>query len=188
MTTVFLALLVIGLVLGVFAMLYGTEKQATHQGKAPHERRSEHDPAAEPSPLFNMASIAAFAFGAGLTGYLLTRGTTFTPLLVMTLSVSAGLAAFILQALLIARWAIPSARADQMDERYLLQGTLGIVTSAIPADGEGTMRYALDGKEYTLPARNFEPGAMDAGTEVVIERIENGIAYVELWAQVEQRL
>jgi hypothetical protein len=29
---------------------------------------------------------------------------------------------------------------------------------------------------------------MRAGTEVVIERIENGVAFVEEWEQVEKRL
>ena len=64
-----------GLVLGVFAMLYGTERQV-HSRIAPHERQSEHDPASEPSPLFNLASIAAFTFGFGLTAYLITSHTS----------------------------------------------------------------------------------------------------------------
>ncbi len=188
MTTTFLALLVVGLVLGVFAMLYGTEKSESHKGLAPHERRSEHDPAVEPSALFNPASVAALLFVAGLVGYLMVNQTSMPRGAVVAIAVSSGLLAFTLQSLLIARWAIPSARADQMDERYLLQGTLGVITEDINDSDMGFVRYAIDGMEYTLPARNFESGDMAAGTDVVIERIENGVAYVELWAQVEQRL
>jgi hypothetical protein len=187
-STAFLVLLVAGIVLGVFAMLYGTERAATSKGDVPHRRKSEHDPAVEPSPAFNLASIAALAFATGLSGYLLLRYTALSTGVVASIAVTIGAAAFGLQALMIARWAIPSARADQMDERYLLQGTLGIVTQAIPDGGEGAIRYALEGREFLVPARNFEPGAMPAGTEVVIERVEHGVAFVELWAHVEQRL
>jgi hypothetical protein len=186
-SSVFLALLVVGLVLGVFAMLYGTERR-TVRGGAPHERHSEHDVAAEPSPVMNLSSIAAFIFSMGLAGYLLQRNSALATGAVLAIATTVGLIAFALQSLLIARWAIPSARADHMDERYLLQGTIGTVTHDIPAEGEGAIRYVLEGSEFALPARNFEAGAIRAGTDIVIERIENGVAYVELWAQVEQRL
>ena len=169
-------------------MLYGTERTPAPKLDVPHQRNSEHDPAAEPSPILNLASIAALLFGAGLSGYLLQRYSTLSAAMVGTLALAIGLAAFALQAALIARWAIPGARSDVVDERYLLQGTLGIVTRDIPEDGEGAIRYALEGREYSVAARNFEPGAMPAGTEVVIERVENGVAFVELWAHVEQRL
>ena len=188
MSTVFLTLLVVGIVLGVFAMLYGTERPAVPKNDVPHHRHSEHDPNIEPSPAFNLASIAALVFATGLSGYLLVRNTSLSAGLIAAIALTIGAAAFGLQALMIARWAIPSARADQMDERYLLQGTLGIVTSEIPDGGEGAIRYALEGREFSVAACNFEPGAMPAGTEVVIERVENGVAFVELWAHVEQRL
>lgn len=187
MTIVSLAFLLTGLVLGVFAMLYGTERQVQH-AVAPHERQSEHNPAAEPSALLNRASVAAFAFGFGLTGYLLDRYTDWSwgPALLLALVV--GGATFALQALLIARWAIPGAREDQVDERYLLQGTLGRVTRAAPAGGAGVMTYALDGREYALPVRELNGGALAEGVEVVMDRVEQGCAYAELWAAVEQRL
>ena len=187
MSSTYLVFLVVGLIIGVFAMLYGTERRVESK-EAPHERRSEHDPAVEPSPLFNSASIAALLFAAGLSGYLFTRYSSLPARTVALVAIGAGIAAFALQSVLIARWAIPGARADQMDERYLLQGTLGLVTKDIPDTGDGQIRYALEGREYLLPARNFETGGLASGTEVVIERIEGGVAYVEVWTQVEQRL
>jgi membrane protein implicated in regulation of membrane protease activity len=187
-STFFLVLLVVGIVLGVFAMLYGTERAAAPKNDVPHRRHSEHDPTVEPSPAFNLSSIAALVFATGLSGYLLLRYTSLSTGLTAAIAFTIGAAAFGLQALMIARWAIPSARADQMDERYLLQGTLGVVTQDIPDGGEGAIRYLLEGRDFAVPARNFEPGAMPAGTEVVIERVEHGVAFVELWANVEQRL
>jgi hypothetical protein len=39
-----------------------------------------------------------------------------------------------------------------------------------------------------MPARAIDDQLVRAGTEVVIERIENGVAFVEEWAAVEKRL
>lgn len=182
-----LVILLLGLVLGVFAMLHGTERRV-RPVVAPHERRTEHDPAAEPSPLFNLASIAAFSVGAGLTSYLAARYTPLPLAAEIALALVAGALAMAMQSLLIARWAIPGARAEQVDHRYLLQGTIGQVTRAVPVRGEGAMRYELDARSYDLPARSIDGDALAAGGDVVIDRVENGVAYVESWAVVEQRL
>ena len=39
-----------------------------------------------------------------------------------------------------------------------------------------------------MPARTIDDQAIAAGTEVVIERIEDGVAYVEQWALDSQRV
>jgi hypothetical protein len=179
--------LVAGLVLGVFTMLYGTERRV-QPVVAPHERRSEHDPAAEPSPFFNRASVAAFAFCFGLTAYLLTRYSAWSVPLQVIVAGAAGGLGMTLQSVLLARWAIPGARADAPDARYLLQGTLGRITQEVAPDGTGAMRYTLEGKEYDLPARSMDGRALAPGSDVVIDRVEDGVAYVESWAVVEQRL
>ena len=187
MLPVSLLFLLSGLVLGVFAMLYGTERHV-HPVIAPHKRQNQHDPASEPSPLFNLASIAAFTFGFGLTAYLITQHTSLPITAQIVIAGVAGGLAMTLQSVLIARWAIPGARAEQVDERYLLQGTIGRTTSALPADGGGDMVYVLDGKSYTLPARSMDATSVSDNTEVVIDRVEDGVAYVELWTHVESRL
>lgn len=170
-------------------MLLGTEKLPSNvKLPAPHERTSEHVPDAEPSALFNWASVAAFAFAFGLAGYLFTRFTEWGALARVVAAIVSGAAAMTVQSLLIARWAIPSARADQVDERYLLQGTIGRITRDVPAEGQGEMQYALDGVTYTLPAREIAGMSVAADVEVVLDRVEAGVAYVEPWAQVEQRL
>lgn len=176
-----------GLVLGVIAMLHGTERVVAPKG-VPHERRSEHDPDAEPSPVANRSTVAAAAFGFGLTGYLVDRATDWSAPAVLGVALLAGGAAFALQSLLIARWAIPSARADAVDERFLLQGTLARVTRRAPAGGTGELVYALEGHEYVLPVQAMDGTALAEGVEVVIDRVEGGVAFAELWAAVEQRL
>ncbi|MEO7998526.1 MAG: hypothetical protein ABI852_13835 [Gemmatimonadaceae bacterium] len=189
MNALFLTVLLLGLIAGVRAMLLGTEHLPRGvQLPAPHERTSEHVTDAEPSALFNWASAAAFAFAFGLAGYLLTRFTEWSALMCVIAAVVAGGAAITVQSLLIARWAIPSARADQVDERYLLQGTIGRITREVPADGEGELQYTLDNTTYTLPARELAGASLATDVEVVLDRVEAGVAYVEPWTQVEQRL
>ena len=189
MIPVSLAVLTVGLILGVFAMLYGTERRTSSVAAVkPHERTSEHDPAAEPSPLLNMASLGAFSVGFGLAGYTVARNTSWPIALQVVLAAVAGGVALALQSLLIARWAIPGARADQLDERYLLQGTLARVIREVPAGGEGMVHYELDGHACDLPARDLEGAAIDVDTDVVIDRVEQGVAIVERWSLVEQRL
>jgi len=186
-TSVGLFVFLAGLVLGVFAMLYGTQRRV-RPALAPHERTSEHDPAAEPSPLFNIASLAAFTVGCGLTAYLVARHADLPLAAEIVLALVAGGLTLALQSLLIARWAIPSARAEHVDSRYLLQGTIGRVLRDVTAHGAGVMSYTLDGRTYELPVKAMAGGTMTAGTEVVIDRVEDGVAYVESWAIVEQRL
>ncbi len=189
MTVASLAVLIVGLVMGVFAMLYGTERRVQHaRAIKPHERTSEHDPAAEPSPFFNLATIAAFSVGFGLTGYFLARYSAWPAAAQVGVAALAGGAALAVQSVLIARWAIPGARADHVDERYLLQGTLARITSDVPRDGVGMLRYALDNREFDLPARMLDGEPAAAGTDVVIDRVEAGVGYVELWSRVEARL
>lgn len=189
MNALFLTVLLLGLIAGVRAMLLGTEHLPRGvQLPAPHERTTEHVTDAEPSALFNWASAAAFAFAFGLAGYLFTRFSTWgVPARVIAASVVGG-AAITLQSLLIARWAIPSARADHTDERYLLQGTIGRISREVPRDGEGELQYTLDNITYALPARELMGASLAQDVEVVMDRVEGGVAYVESWAQVEQRL
>lgn len=189
MNVLFLTLLLAGLIAGVRAMLLGTE-HLPHGVvlPAPHERTSDHVPAAEPSALFNWASLAAFAFGFGLTGYLFTRFTALNAVALLAVATAIGAAAMTVQSLLIARWAIPAARADQVDERYLLQGTIARIIEAVPARGEGELQYTHDDITYALPAREVSGWALALDVEVVLDRVEGGVAYVESWAQVERRL
>jgi hypothetical protein len=182
-----LVFFVVGLLLGVTAMLHGTER-AVVRTDVPHERRSEHDPAAEPSPIANRSTVAAFAFAFGLAGYLVDRQSGWPWWGVMLIALGVGGAAFALQSLLIARWAIPSARADDTDPRYLLQGTLAKVTREAATGDAGELVYVLDGHECTLPVRSLDGTALAAGADVVIDRVDDGVAYAELWAAVEQRL
>lgn len=192
LSSLFLASLISGLLLGVYSMLNGVERQPTKQ---------RADPARASTPLFSVPpappqaqlqisppTVAASAFMFGLVGYLLLRYTTFGPGVTIVLAaVAAGLGLAGMLAL-VTRWAIPGAAAESIDARYLLQGTPARVTRSISPSQDGEVDYAVDGVRYATTARSFDGSSLPVGAEVAIDRIEDGVAYVEDWELVEQRL
>ena len=69
-----------------------------------------------------------------------------------------------------------------------MQGTVATVTHAISATKPGEISYSFRGQPTLIAARSVSGEPVAAGTEVVIDRIGDGIADVELWSVVEQRL
>ncbi len=187
MSLVYVAAFVAGLVLGVYVMLFGVERAPQPTGRAPHEETGAHDPRTEPPTLLNRQTVAAFAAAFGGAGYAALRAG-WSEALAAVVAVAAGLGSAALATVLLAKWALPSARKDVVDARYLMQGQPATVTRAIPAGGEGEIVYEVDGRQWTLPARGWDDSPVAAGEDVAIDRVENGVAYVEQWAQVEARL
>jgi membrane protein implicated in regulation of membrane protease activity len=130
----------------------------------------------------------AFLLMFGISGYLLTRHGTLSG------AAGAGVAALLgaLWAALVFRVAIAMARVtpdhDPDDPRYKFQGTVAVVTSAIPVGGEGTISFDIGDEHRTTRARSIDDAPIDDGVEVCIERIDEGVAFVERWALVEARL
>jgi hypothetical protein len=89
---------------------------------------------------------------------------------------------------------IPSTDPDD-DPRYRFQGHVARVIEPIGghAGGEGRIAFSFGGRRYELRAR-WVPGDWEAQSlgrvesEVVIERVEDDVAFVEPWQVVEQRL
>jgi len=177
-----------GLLLSVYVMLHGVERGPAPSVRAPHEATGAHDPRTEPRPLVNRQNVAAFLTLFGAAGYLLLRRSPLGAPAVLALAALAGAVGFVLSGMLLNAWALPSARREVVDDRYLMQGHPATVTQAIPAGGEGEIAYEVDGQRWTVAARSWDEGAIERGAEVAIERVEGGVAFVEQWAQVEARL
>lgn len=183
LSAVFLASLLAGLLLAVRAMLVGVERPR---------------PGGEMKPGISVPAVAAFATAFGLVGYALLRYAAVAPVVAVGTAVVAGGLATAGAIVLVAKWAVsPPAEDDDHhhhhgpDERYELQGTPGTVTRAIgPGEaGDGEIVYEGEGgARIAVPARSFDGTALDAGADVAIDRIEDGVAYVEAWAVVEKRL
>ena len=188
MSVAFALCFIAGVVLSVFVMLHGVERGRAPAPGAPHEQTGARDPSTEPRPFVNRQSVAALLTLFGGAGYLLLRFSALSPALVVVAAAAAGVAGFVASGLLLKGWALPSARREVVDDRYLMQGHPATVTRSIPANGEGEIAYEADGRRWTVAARSWDGAPIDAAADVAIERVEGGVAYVEQWAQVEARL
>ena len=161
--------------LAVFSMLHGVEHARRNRSRAP-------------SPFFNLPTLAAFATGFGATGYLLASRTRLPAWLVLLLAAVGGGLAVAGMITLLARWALRGASTRALPDEHEIQGQLAVVTREISVAGPGEIAYERLGETVRIPARSLDTRTLTAGAEVVIDRIDNGVAFVEDWAIVEQRL
>ncbi len=174
MSYAFVASFLLGLLLAVFAMLNGVERPAGRAGR----RRFA----------VNLPTVAAFAAVFGAVGYPLAVYTSLRLAAILLIAAASGLVGAIAGLSLLAGWAIPATKAEVVDERYLLQGCIAKVTE-VAADGtSGMISFESNGVRELARAVGLDGARLQVGTEVAIERVENGVAYVEPWSQVEARL
>jgi len=136
----------------------------------------------------NLPTAGAAAALFGVVGYPLATYTSLETAPILAIAGIAAAAAAAATVGVIAGWAVPSARREPVDERYLLQGHFAKVVRPIRTDEGGEITYEHDGVRHTVKARSLDGKAISAGVDVVIERIENAIAYVELWRTIEREL
>ena len=89
---------------------------------------------------------------------------------------------------IIAGWAVPSAARDVPDERYLLQGHLARVTRPIEGSQGGEIAFEVEGRRQMATAASLDGTSIAVDADVVIERVENGVAYVERWTTIAKQL
>ncbi|MFL5562337.1 MAG: hypothetical protein ACJ79K_12765 [Gemmatimonadaceae bacterium] len=183
-THLFLALFLAGLVLGVGAMLFGVEK-----------RRTPVDGATGAPAIgarLTVPNVAAFAAASGAVGYLLRHYSSLGTVTVFIIAAAVGVVGVVGASLLVARWALPAVAAEVVDERYLLQGHPARVTRVISDAAGATSAYEIAyeeaGTTHLLRAHSIEGTQLTPGSDVVIERVENGAAWIEAWSVVERRL
>jgi len=172
---IFVGAFTAGLVLAVIAMLHGVEYTRPDRSRAP-------------SPFFNLPTLAAFAVAFGAVGYPVASRTRLPGWGVLLIAAASGALAISAIITLLASWALRGVAAGAVTDEHEIQGQLAIVTRDITAATPGEIRYELLGREIKVPAKTLSAKPLSAGAEVVIDRIENGIAFVEEWAVVEQRI
>lgn len=182
MTAFFVAILILGLLVAVRVMFFGIEHPQVDQ-------HSLLDGAPGPRPRIRTwyAAAAAFAVVFGVVGYLLDRSGA-TAASSLGFAVAAGAAVAALAGWGAVAWARVVPEHDVEDPRYVLQGHLALVTAPIAADREGEITFEIGSERRTVRARVIDDSSVAVGAEVVIERIDDEIAYVEPWQQVEKRL
>lgn len=188
MTVLFLVAFVAGLLVAVRVMFFGIERPT-------HTAAPTDPPPLVPRVRFSYAAVAAFAVVFGVVGYLLLRSGAASGL-TLAIAVAAGVVAAALSVWGAAAWARVLPEHDVEDPRYVLQGHLARVTAPIGAGRDGEIVYEIGDERRTARARLVEESgdaapddsSVAVGTEVVIERIDDDVAYVEPWQQVEKRL
>lgn len=167
-----------GIAIGVLVSFFGLERRRGPQVRVPH-------------PALNAGSFAPSLIAWGAVTYVLERtgwmGSTANALV----GLAAAAAAWAGMSTLLARWALREdvARAAAATEAAeALLGHIATVVRAIEPNERGEISYRLDGRQHALPARSLDDTAIPAGAEVVIERVEDDVAYVEKWSEVERRL
>jgi len=175
--TIYLVVFLGGLVLAVHSMLHGVERWK--------RKRSS-----KPSPVFNPPTVAALAIGFGACGYLLVARTGLGPLAALIISAMTGASAFSAMTVLMARWALRSSPDMSLHEEQeeKINGQVATVTLPIGRNEPGEITWFAWDRRHVIPARTADGSEVPAGTEVVIDVVEEGVARVELWSVVEQRL
>lgn len=129
---------------------------------------------------FSVSTISAFLAWFGGAGYLLTRFTHLTAMLDLLLAAGFGLAGGGIIFVSLSRYVLPRL-TELRPEDFQIQGTVGHLSVTIPAGAVGEIVYSLGGTQQVDSARSLSGEAIERGTEVVVLRRENGIAFVERW-------
>jgi membrane protein implicated in regulation of membrane protease activity len=128
--------------------------------------------------LFNLASILAFITWFGGIGYLFRNALGWNAVLSLILGAGGGLvAAYAVSWFLIKILRSSDGGLDPAD--YETVGVVARVTSSIRAGGYGEIVYELGGTRQVGTARSATGNAIGFGTEVVVLRVEKGVAIVE---------
>lgn len=168
--------IVAGLLLLVHVMIAGV----------PHMQSDHGAPAG--TPRTGRPMLGAFLAATGVVGYLTMEVFHVPPTARALAIVVAGIATA-----LVTRWVVITAFTEpppdpEDDPRFRYQGHVGRLSVAIVDDRPGRVVFEADGKQFDLAARSIDGQPVSEGVEVVIERIDDDLATVELWSTVEQRL
>ncbi len=129
---------------------------------------------------FNASSVLAFLAWFGGLGYILSTHSHMVGLLILLFATIAGLCAGWIVYRFMYR--LLESEGGQMNEwDYRHEGAVCKVTMTIPANGTGEVIFEQNGVRRSAGARGDDGEAIEKGSEVVISRYENGIAYVKKW-------
>ncbi len=136
---------------------------------------------------FNFATLTAFLAWFGGTGYLLARYSNVWALLGLGIAVLSGIGGAALVFWFLFRF-LMGHEQELEDMDYSMVGVLGRVSSPVRVEGTGEMIFSQNGIRRAVPIRCEEPRSIgrsiDKGTEVVVIRMEKGIAYVKRWDEL----
>ena len=129
---------------------------------------------------FNASTLLAFLAWFGGTGYILTRYSNLVAIVSLGLATFAGLVSGAIVFKFMVKL-MHSSEAPLNEADYRVEGSVCTVSMPIRANGTGEVVFLLGSVRRSAGARTDDGKPIEKGAEVVIERHENGIAYVKRW-------
>lgn len=189
MTTFYLICFVLGLSLTILSALGAFTHLHFGHMHIGHAHVHVHAPGAKGgmskggvSPI-NGFTLAAFLCWFGGCGYLLTRSGDFALLTILFLALVTGLAGGAILFWFLVRVLLPHEKELTAEDTAIL-GVYGLVSSPIREGGTGEIQFSQNGTRHFVPARCEAGGMLARGTEVVVMRYQQGIAYVRAWDEI----
>jgi membrane protein implicated in regulation of membrane protease activity len=185
MITLYLICFLVGLGLSIVSFVSGLDRVNVfdhifghvHHGAGGHHHH--HIGKRTLSP-FNAASITAFLAWFGGAGMVLHQLTAWPEAGIVAGSFSSGFAG----GSLVNRFLGLILTRERPLQATTLIGTIGRVTSPIREGGTGEIVFVINGTRKVSAARADSGAGIDKGTEVIIVRMEKGIAYVSTWDEL----
>jgi membrane protein implicated in regulation of membrane protease activity len=128
----------------------------------------------------NFSSLLLFLAWFGGAGVVLRGGFHLPAPVALVGAVTSGLFGAYLVFLFVRRVLLANDHSLRAGD-YALPGTLGTITLAIRAGGTGEIAYVQGGTRKSAAARSEKGKPVCIGSEVVVIRFADGIAYVRLW-------
>ena len=189
MTSVFIGCFAFGLLFTVVTFLLGgfggTQAHGVAHGPMSgltswHTPAPAHGPGPGHVSPFSLSTLSAFLMWFGGAGYLLTRYSPLAAFAVTLAAFALGVIGAAIVFTAIARYIVPRLTVLNPDD-FRVQGAVARVTSTIQPGRIGEVVYTLGGTRHADGARSESGELIERGTQVVILRIDRGIAYVEPW-------
>lgn len=187
----YLICFVVGFALSFLSFAFGTlhlhlptkwhMARATHVRGA-HGTHGAKSAASKAMSWFTPPAIFAFLAWFGGTGFLLTQYYRGWFLLVLTIAVLAGCVGEGIVWWFLVKTLLPHETVLHESD-YELVGTIPRVNSSIREGGTGEIVFSQAGVRRCAGARGEDGKALGKGREVVIARMERGIAYVAPWEE-----
>lgn len=128
----------------------------------------------------NASTILAFLAWFGGVGYILTKHSHFMAVATLGFALLAGLFAGLLVFQFMMR-VVKASSTPMLEWDYRVEGTIGTVSMSIRENGTGEVIFEQNGTRKSTGARSEDGTGLPKGTEVVIARYDDGIAYVKRW-------
>ncbi len=188
-TDFYLICFLLGLALSILSVLTGSAHLHLPHIHVPHvhvphvhlngPHLHAQAPEAEGLPWVNFGTLTAFLAWFGGTGYLLERYYAVWFLMALGIAVLSGLGGAAIVFWFLAKLSAGEEELDPAD--YDMIGVLGKLTIPIREGGTGEIVFSQEGVRRVAGARSEDGIRIPKGSEVVVTRYENGIAYVRRW-------